>query len=115
MKRPPFEARDFGKPLEKGLVRAWGACATHIVTPRPAQFLSEAHRHACTQYMAWWLLRMVFTSKRVNPRYNRMRIAATLATWAHLAPPDAPCPLDRLAFERMAIDALHLLKMRGEV
>lgn len=91
---------------------AWNEFARQVMALNPGQFPSEGARTAATLLAAQRLAWSANTSKR-HPCANPLSIAHDMARIAQDAPAYAPCRLDRLEFERIALDALHLARKNG--
>lgn len=99
---------------KKTIRRCWVAFAHEVISARPGQYSAPGNRRTLILYQAWCLVWRIYTAKRTASTNNPLSLAHDLDVIARSAPADLPCSLDRLDFERLCLDALHLARQRGE-
>jgi len=109
--RTPLVLNGVAPGHRRNLRRAMSAFAKQVIAPRPNRYLSESHRQTMTVYAGFWLAWCAMNARRHRYR-NPLDVAHDMAEFAKSAPRELPCVLDRLDFERLALDALHLANER---
>lgn len=94
------------KPLQRVIQRF----SNEIVCPQPGHYMSEGHRRAVATHAAW---QMAAAAIHAEAYKNPLSVAHDMGEFAKSAPRNMPALLDRLEFERIALDVLHAARRQG--